>query len=161
MNLYTVHQQLENLLDQAESMAQENQGVYPDWLDAEIEKLEEIRDTKLENIGHAIKNRRALVEAIKNEERTMKLRRGAIEASIERMKYIASIALNGNKVQLPTVQYYYTTSKETVVDDLALVPSEFIKTEYSPIKTEIKKSILAGGVVPGCRVVDNINLIVK
>ena len=103
-------------------------------IDAEIERLKAIKEKNVKN-----------VDSIKN--------------------HILNFMKTNNidKIQTDLATFSTRKSKSTPVDNIELIPSEFVtvKQTFQPDKTAIKKAIESGREVAGANVVENISLQIK
>ena len=132
---------------------------------AYLEELQVAFDEKVDNICCLIKNIDADVKAIKTEEQNLKKRRMQKENASQRLKDYVKVILNGEKFESVRSKIYYKNSKSTEVDmDLFLNNADadlYIKTEYTPNKTAIKKALEDGKELIGAEIVENQSMIIK
>ena len=132
---------------------------------AYLEELQVAFDEKVDNICCLIKNIDADVKAIKTEEQNLKKRRMQKENASQRLKDYVKVILNGEKFESVRSKIYYKNSKSTEVDmDLFLSNKDadlYIKTEYTPNKTAIKKALEDGKELIGAEIVENQSMIIK
>lgn len=148
----------ENCIDlETGAIDQEKVGAY-------LESLQVERKTKIENIALMIKNLESDAAEIKAEEKALKSRREAKENKADSLReYIKSsmLLLEEKKFETARVAMSFRTSKTVVVDDMATLGEKYIKVEYSPDKTAIKKAIESGETVCGAHIQENHNLQIK
>jgi hypothetical protein len=145
--------------------AQDDEKAIADTIEAESYPIEQ----KCQNIGYAIRNLEATVDAIKNAERDMADRRKRLERQVERLKeYTKSnmIVAGIRRVATPHFEVAVVDNPESVdVFDARQVPSDFMRTpeppEAMPDKSAIKAALQKGDNVPGCRLVRGQRLSVK
>jgi len=163
-NLFDLNRDIEKALDDILNSVNEETGEVDESCVQLLEELQMQKDEKLENIGCYIKNLTADVNAFKEEEKVMKKRREVIEHKIERLKKYVSLILNGEKWDKSTkVQFNFTESTQTIIDDESLIPKKFLvkKTDYSPDKNAIKEAIKSGKKVKGAHLNTVKNIQVK
>ena len=161
MSLYTIDQEIKNVIDSLYDRVDEN-GELIDVSETDLEALSQLkqeRQTKLENIALYCKNLDSEAAAIKAEEEALKKRRERIERKSDGLKtlMINSLLANGDKAFETTrccAKIRESTATEILNADL--IPEKFIKVktfepEYNPDKTAIKKAINAGETVPGAQ----------
>ena len=159
MTLYEIDAALTGLVDE--------DGVILD-IDA-FEALEMERDAKVEGMALWIKNLKAEVEAIKNEEQTLAARRKADENKIERLKSYIAYIMHSQPLRTPRVAITYRNTPVVKVDD----ESEFIKwarnsaeqylryREPEINRTAVKKALDNGETVPGAHIESSVSTIIK
>ena len=133
---------------------------------AEIDNVESEFDEKAESVACFIKSLQYEEAALKSESDNLDMRRKRVEKKRESLtKYLASCmdAVQKDKVSTARCALSFRKSKAVNILDEDKLPSEYIKIveKRSPDKTEIKKAILSGVVIPGAEVVENRNLQIK
>ena len=143
----------------------------------ELEEDNELKQDLQELIAIELKKKsNAIIYAIKNLEGNNL----AIDAEIARLKAIKEKNVknidsiknhilnfmktnNIDKIQTDLATFSTRKSKSTQVDNIELLPQEFItvKQTFHPDKTAIKKAIESGIEVAGASVVENISLQIK
>ena len=139
--------------------------------DAEIKKdLQEIIAIELEkksnNIIYAIKNLEGNNIAIDAEIERLKTIKEKNIKNVDSIKnHILNFMKTNNidKIQTDLATFSTRKSKSTQIDNIELIPSEFItvKQTFQPDKTAIKKAIEAGKKVTGATIIENVSLQIK
>lgn len=131
-----------------------------------LDALELEFNNKLESCALYVKNIVAEADAIKAEERRLKQRREALERKSERMK--AYIDYNMSRMEVaeietPKVAIRFRNSQRVEIDDSTAIPEYYcrVETVIQPDKNKIKNAIKSGNFVPGAKVIELRNLIVK
>ena len=119
------------------------------------------RTKKLENVAMYQKECVAEAEAIGSEIKKLTERKRAAERRAESLKRYLVMALEGAKFKTPRVVISYRASKAIVIDDLDALPESFCRIQLSPDKEAIGKAIADGAEVPGARVEERSNMIIK
>lgn len=162
LKLYEIRAEYDSLISEAEAVAAENDGVIPDWLADRIDELGESLEAKAANCGHVYKNATSEAEAIALEIKRLTARKRSCEALADSMKlYLSRCVLPGMRIDLPSVAISWRSSEETVIDDMAALPQEYCKVEFTPRKTEIKKAIKGGAEIPGCHIEQKSNIQIR
>lgn len=133
-----------------------------------LNALEMERDRKIENIALWIKNLDSEAEAIKAEAQNLAKRAKTKEnRSINLRKYLTKY-LAGAEFESTRAKIGYRNTKSTeIFDPEALSKFKGRKaygedvTTFKPNKDAIKKAILEGKNIPGCKVVENNNIQIK
>lgn len=163
MTLYEIKAELEQAIAEMLNNVDEETGeVSPESVER-FNELNEAREEKLDNIGAYIKNLRAEIKMLKEEEQNLKARREAKEKKEENLiKYVESV-LDGEKFESPRVAFSYRKSEQVVIADEDLIPEEYTvtKTETKADKTKIKAALKAGEEVNGAFLQAKNNLQVK
>ncbi len=163
MNLFTVSQTYLDLLDKAADLSAQSGGEISDIMDAEITNASAaIADLVPDVIGD-YKNTSAMIDALKAQEESFKARRMSLESRNETNKRFLLLAIpEGSKYNGVCGVVSYRKSAETIIDDASLLPEIYtVKQEPKPLKKEIKTAIAAGVDVPGARVVEKNNIVIK
>ena len=139
--------------------------------DAEIKQdLQEVIAIELEkksnNIIYAIKNIESNNIAIDAEIERLKAIKERNIKNVDRIKnHILNFMKNNNidKIQTDLATFSTRKSKSTQIDNIELIPSEFItvKQTFQPDKTAIKKAIESGKEVAGASIIENVSLQIK
>lgn len=129
----------------------------------ELEGLQMEREQKLENIGIAVKNIRADIEALKAERENISKRIDQAQRQANSIEAYLAYALQGDKLNTSKVKVTYRKSDSVVIDDLDRVPERFIKVEttYTPMKAELKKAIKEGRDIDGVHLETKNNMVVR
>ena len=92
----------------------------------------------------------------------LKARQAALEKRADRLKADASDALGGEKFQTAKVAVSWRKSTAAEVDE-SLCPEEYITTKVTtaPDKKAITAALKAGQEIPGCKLVERMNMSVK
>lgn len=124
--------------------------------------LELERSVKLENYALAVKNIRADIEAIKEEEDNLKARRERLSNTKNRLEAVLKQELDGEKFTTARVQITHRKTNSVEVLDIKALPEKFLR--YKPAeadKTAIKAAINAGETVDGARLVNGLSMTIK
>ena len=134
----------------------------PDAFAERYAELEISREDIIENTLLLYKNCVSDAEAIAAEIKTLKARQAALEKRADRLKADASDALNGEKFQTARVAVSWRKSTAAEVDE-SLCPEEYITTKITtaPDKKAITAALKAGQEIPGCKLVERLNMSVR
>lgn len=133
-------------------------------VDAEVyENLQGERDKKIEGIACIIKNRQALIDALKTEKKRMDERIATLENQNDNTKAFLDSVLDGHRFETEKAVCSYRKSTRVDITDMSKIPDEYmnIKTEYAPMKTAIKQALKDNKEVPGCALIETNNLSIK
>lgn len=127
------------------------------------ENLQGERDKKIEGIACIIKNRQALIDALKAEKKRMDDRIATLENQNDNTKAFLDSILNGKRFETGKVLCSYRKSTRVDITDISKIPDEYmnVKTEYAPMKTAIKQALKDNKEVPGCALIETNNLSIK
>lgn len=130
---------------------------------AALDKLELMKEEKVENLLLWIKNLTAESIALKAEEDAFKARRKQAERKAESIKEYLEKALDGEKFKTPRVAVSWRKSESVeYVGDVHKLPEECLKYKEPEVsKTELKKLLKAGAEIPGARLVVKNNMSIK
>ena len=163
-------------------LVQEEQHLNELFLAAIDEETGEIKDSQvLDELETELKNAlttksAGIIKVIRQQESDIEM----VEAEIERLKAVKErmkkgvegfkhyikynmVQMDLKKIETPLGNLSLIQRTATDVYDESLIPEKFLKpkTEYNPVKTEIKKALQNGEEVPGARLVINTSLTVK
>lgn len=131
-----------------------------------LEELNEEFETKADNIACLIKDKKALLEARKNEISNLQEKN---KKEVKQINYLNQYLINAlelrDKKKIETARNTISIRNSKAVDilDEKLIPTLYIKEE---IKTKIdkkliKESITKGTEIPGALLKENVSLIIK
>ena len=127
------------------------------------ENLQGERDKKIEGIACIIKNRQALIDALKTEKKRMDERIATLENQNDNTKAFLDSVLDGHRFETEKAVCSYRKSTRVDITDMSKIPDEYmnVKTEYAPMKTAIKQALKDNKKVPGCALIETNNLSIK
>ena len=162
MNLYDIDAIYQQILAEAKDRAEENDGIIPDDISAKLDAVECTRDLKMENVVKAFKNEAALADMIRSELRALQQRIRSHDSAAEWLKkYLSNFVKEGEKREFSCGRISWRKSSPVIIDDIKALPEQFIKIEYSPMKTEIKEAIEKGEAVNGAHIETHHNIQIK
>jgi FtsZ-binding cell division protein ZapB len=126
-----------------------------------LESISGDLETKAQNIGFVIKNIEASAEQIKAHAKAMMDRAKALEnraSSVKQYLFDGMRLANVPKIDTPYFKLAIRDNPPSVqIDDESVIPAEYKTDPLPPVpapdKSLIKKAILDGFEVPGCRLV--------
>lgn len=121
------------------------------------------REAKIEGVVCWIKNLESDALAYKAEKEAFSKRENAAKTKAKSLRAWLTQVLEGQKFSTAkcSVSFRKSTSVE-IEDGTELLPEyQTIKTSTEPNKTAIKEALKNGLLVPGCRIVENINPQIK
>ena len=127
------------------------------------EDLQGERDKKIEGIACIIKNRQALIDALKAEKKRMDDRIATLENQNDNTKAFLDSVLDGHRFETEKAVCSYRKSTRVDIVDMSKIPDEYlnVKTEIAPMKTAIKQALKDNKEVPGCALIETNNLSIK
>lgn len=158
--LYQIDEQIEELTNKL--VDEETGEINEDALE-ELEKLKMDKDAKLEGCGLVMKQLAIEVDAINDEIKALKARATAKANRHDRIGEYVKSSLKGEKFETSKVAFSYRRSQKLEVFDEEIVPDDMclFETKRSPAKAKIKQALKDGKHVPGCVLVEKMNLQVK
>lgn len=137
----------------------------PEVIADTLESLSGELEEKAQNVGHMVRRFETDAAACKAWAKAASDRAKAIEARAEAMRgYLASAmqACGIEKIEGPGIRLSFRKSSAVVIDELGLIPAEFMVTPEpppaAPSKTLIGNAIKAGQEVPGAHIEQRRNL---
>lgn len=163
MKLYEIDEHIRSVIETGYSVDMETGEVLFEV--ADLDELEAAKADKLEACALVLKEQRATVQAIKDEEKALAERRKAEERKAERMQayILAHIADVGGKMETGRVKLSTRKSRAVVIDCPGCIPAEFVEfqTTEKVDKSAIAKAIKEGREVKGAHIEERENLAVK
>ena len=161
MNLYWVDNAIYKLYDEFVD-PETGELTDPEAFAARYAELSISREEIIENTLLLYKNCVSDAAAIAEEIKVLKARQAALEKRADRLKADASDALDGEKFQTARVAVSWRKSTAAEVDE-SLCPEEYITTKVTtaPDKKAITAALKAGTEIPGCKLVERMNMSVK
>lgn len=160
MNLYKLDSAIEQIINNGFVEDEETGEILFD--SDNLDELEQTRAEKVENIALWIKNNESLSSAIREEEAALSARRKALDKKAQILK---DYLLNAGVVKFESAKAKISTRKVESVEiaDERIIPAEYMreKVTKAPAKTEIKKAIKAGTIVPGASIKEEKRITVK
>ena len=151
--LYEIDKAIENLIDK-------ETGEILDEAAFDALKLE--KEEKVRNIALLVKNLRSDAASYKAEEDAFKARRQAAEAKADWLTGYLKKHLNGEAVKETQFQISWRKSQRSDVFNEDLIPMDYKKWATPKIDKEaILRALKAGEKVPGARLVETNNMIIK
>ena len=127
-----------------------------------FEQLQLDREQKLENAALLIKNCEADIAAYKAEQAEFDKKIERTKRTLESVKRFLSQALNGEKFKTSKVSCSWRNTPSVEIEDVTLIPEEFLRTKApEPNKEAIKKALKAGFEVCGAKLVTKQSMSVK
>ena len=127
-----------------------------------FEQLQLDREQKLENAALLIKNCEADIAAYKAEQAEFDKKIERTKRTLESVKRSLSQALNGEKFKTSKVSCSWRNPPSVEIEDVTLLPAEFLRTKApEPNKEAIKKALKAGFEVCGAKLVTKQSMNVK
>lgn len=161
MNLYWVDNAIYKLYDEFVD-PDTGEITDPEAFAARYAELSISREEIIENTLLLYKNCVSDAAAIAEEIKVLKARQTALEKRADRLKADAADALGGEKFQTARVAVSWRKSTAAEVDE-SLCPEEYITTKVTtaPDKKSITAALKAGKEIPGCKLVEHMNMSVK
>ena len=162
MTLYEINNAIQDVLDNA--LDPETGEILDDALMASYDQLRMDRNEKIENIGCFIKNLEADAKAIREEEKSLADRRRAAENKAEHLRNYLQFCLAGEKFQSPRLAVSFRKSKKLEFDEAHLydIPDDYLRYKEPELdKKRITEALKAGEIIEGCKLVDNVSMIIK
>lgn len=167
MSLYDIKQEILNCVripDEEDLMVNTETG---EVFDTEaFDKLQMDFEEKCLELGRWVKNLDAEREAIYKERKKLEGREKAISRKMDSIRNYLSFLLDGKTVYDANTVLKFSKSTKTEVDLNELMrfddcDSYLTYAEPKPNLAEIKSAIKSGKTIPGCKLVENLNLQIK
>jgi hypothetical protein len=160
--LYEIAVDLQLIMTEANMEAAENEGEISEILSRKLEKLDGEKDVKIGNICRFYKSLNAEADMIKQEESKLAARRMSIGKRAESLKnYLSGFVVKGEKFSDQNSKISWRSSESVMVENVDLIPEDYVKVTVSADKTMLKKAIKNGDIFEGVSIVTKQNLQVK
>ena len=127
--------------------------------------LQQMPDEKIvENLGNWYMDAKDDAERCEGQEKRFRRRKEAYRRQAENARQMLAEALHGRKFKCDTFSAYYRKTKSVDIagDKVQDLPKEFLVfTPAKPNKTALKEAIEGGAVIPGVKLVEKTNVVVK
>ena len=166
MTLYEINKAIEDAIEALFTSVDEETGEVNQEAALELERLQETRDVKLDNIGAYMKNLNAEADAIAAEINALKERLDRKKKDYDRLKrYVENCMQFDGQTVFESARVRFSFRKSTAVEikDENLIPKKFLVKEikFKPDKNSIKEALNNGQKVRGAEVVTRYNLQIK
>lgn len=153
MTLYDIDESIAALIDP-------DTGEITDF--AALDALQMERSEKVGQIARAYRNALAEASAIGAEVDRLTQREKAAAKRADSLKEYLSYALNGESYKDSTVTVYYRKTTAVVVEEDAVLPEEFLRYGKPTVnKTALGEALRGGMVIPGAKIENRLNMIIK
>lgn len=161
MNLYQINELIERAFESA--VDPETGEIFDLVAYVELDKLEMMKEEKIENLLLWIKNLNAEAIAIKAEEKVLEGRRKCAERKAESLKEYVEKVLDGEKFATPKTSVSWRKSEVAeYTGDVRKLPECCIRYKEPEVsKSELKKLLKGGATIPGARLVTKNNMSIK
>lgn len=156
-NLYTICKELQEFSFEVDDETGELLNA-PEWDELNMEYEEKVRNTAC-----LIKNIVSDIASFKAEEEALAKRRKRAEKRVEYLERLLLDNMGGAKFSATECEVSFRKSEAVQVENADLLPETFlrIKGEVEPNKTAIKVALKSGQTVAGCKLVENISVLIK
>jgi hypothetical protein len=159
--LYEINELLEDALCICKEYAEKDEGVIPDDWSVFLDDVQMARDAKALDVARYVKTLRAKSEAIKSEKISLESRQRSLSGEADRLEgYLACLMKIGEKLQDSNTAILWRKSTSVEILDEEQIPDCYFEHKRIPVKSEIKKALLAGENI-GARLVDKQNIQIK
>lgn len=159
MNLYEINEQLQNVFEEC---VDENGEINEEAMQV-LDDLKLEKEEKFENIVLMIKNCEADAEKISAESQKLAKRAKECTNKAKWLRQYILYALKGEKFKTArcSVTYQKRASVECTLEDVSVLPAEFLRSKPELNKTAVKEYIANGGTVEGCLLVEKTSVVVR
>lgn len=127
-----------------------------------LESLERERDSKALAVAGYIVGLECEAEAVKAQAKRLAERAARHARHADRLRaYLEGHIPRGTKLRDATVEIGWRKSTAVEVDDGATLPESLQRVTVTPDKKAIGDALKAGAEVPGCRLVERVNLVIR
>lgn len=159
--LYQINDELEQLLNEIQTIAESNDGFIPDAYGVLLDNLQIAKEKKVLDIARYIKDLKGKAEIIKNEIDNLNKRHKHYKNYSESLKrYLQMNLTAGQKYEDANTKISWRKSEKVDVFDMESLPDEFWQIERSPMLSIIKTALKKGD-VKGARLIERNNVQIK
>lgn len=159
--LWKIDHDIEQIIEHGYAFNEDTGEISADFSD--LDKLQVSFFDKLKSCGLWVKNRRAMIKAIREEEKALQKRRKALESAVSYMDdyilaYLPKMA--NNILESPEIAISTRKSNRVVVYDEDAIPAKYIEkivTERID-RRALAKDLKDGEIIPGASLVECQNL---
>lgn len=140
-------------------------------LELEAEDLQKALDAleidineKCENIAKILDTLQAEANAYEEQEKRFKAKKQACNNRYESLKkYMADnlTKMGIDSIKTDLYKISFRKSQSVTIDNIKLIPQEYLKVSVAPNKTELKKLLKTGLEMEGCHLTDNKSIQIK
>ena len=160
--LYEINDQLELLLNEIHSIAEENEGEVPDDLSNKLDSLNLLKETKIFDIAKYIKTLKVKSEGIKNEIEKLQSRYKTYNNCINSLKrYLKMNIETGRKYEDSAVKISWRKTDSVEIINLNIIPDKYIERKIVAHLLDIKSDLKANINVPGVKLQHNNNIVIR
>lgn len=159
----TMYDILEDRIEQLQEISANGGEVTPEF-DAELAIGKENYREKMECYIKAVKNYKALADAIAEEKNKLDAKKKAAENVVDKLKSIMITAMetfDSTKDQFGIFKVYLKETESVSITDEEAVPQEYKKPKYEVCKNNIKDAIKNGVEVNGAEIVTTKYITIK
>lgn len=129
----------------------------------QLERLQVERNAKIENVVCWIKNLESDAVSIKTEADALIKRAKSAQSKANNLRAWLTDVLAGEKFNSSRCAVSWRKSEVVEIENKNKIPLQYMikKVEYNPDKTTIKNMIKSGTNVPGCKIVQKLNVQIK
>lgn len=162
LELYPITDAYRYWLEQAQEIAENNNGEIPDNVSETLDKLEEDYVQKVCNLAYIYKNTEAEQDAIAIEIKRLQGRKKYLDYIGEKVKKCLRDNIpEGQKFKEGVVNISWRFGESIEVVDIDQLPDEYVKIEREPIKKSIKEAIKSGINIIGAKLTQSKNVSVR
>lgn len=126
----------------------------------EIAKLNDEKETKLENLEYLKREIKSNADSLADEIKRLQARKKSFENQVEKLKSLQEYLLQGEKLKTNKFTFSYRKSESIEVEDEDLIPDEFKIITYKIDKTNLKKA-LKEDEIKGAKIIEKRSLVVR
>lgn len=163
MTTFEIKQEYQALTELLENEFDPETGEFVDVesiLKEEIEKLNDEKESKLENIEYLKRDFKAKSVSLKDEIKRLQARAKSFERQVENLTKLQIFLLNGEKLKTDKFTFSFRKSKAVEIENENIIPDDFKVISYRVDKTKLKK-VLENEVIPGAKIVEKKSLSVR
>lgn len=157
MKLYEINQAIANCIIDGDTVVN---GATGEVLDVKsLDELKMAREEKIKNVALYIKNLRSDQDELKVAIKGLQERLKASEKKEAGLtEYLKSCMEQGETVHDSLYDIKWRKSKRLQIDEHASLPVMYLRTKVEPDKVAITAALKDGKEVPGCQLIENINM---
>lgn len=163
-SLWKINRDIEQIIEHGYAFDEDTGEITADFSD--LTKLKMSFFDKMKACGLWVKNKRAMIKAIKEEEKRLQARRKHLERAVQYMdEYILHFlpTMANNRLESPEIDISMRKSKRVVVYDEDALPAKYVEKVITNRvdKRAIAKDLKDGKIIPGASLIECQNLQLK
>ncbi|KGR88698.1 siphovirus Gp157 family protein [Lysinibacillus odysseyi] len=140
------------------------EGADPEVFAEALKAIDGEAAEKLEAYAMVIKNVDSDINGLDAEIKRLQERKKSMQNNVANMKEVMGMLLKtveGNRLKTDKFTFSFRKSTKVVIDNIDMIPEDFVRKLYDVNKTDLKKYMERGAIVNGARLLENQSLSIR